>query len=94
MQETVYYDIAHFVNIRSNLAEVWPKATLVGVYVWPTFFLISSTGIQVDTRSEFTVQYTVMHTTASTTHDDQAPRDASLYIVIKSLTSPSHLQYF
>ena len=56
MQETVYYDIAHFVNIRSNLAEDWPKATLVGVYVWPTFFLISSTGIHVDTRSEFTVQ--------------------------------------
>ena len=27
----LYYDIAHFVNVRSNLAEVWSKATLMGL---------------------------------------------------------------
>ena len=26
-----YYDIAHFVNVQSNFAEVWSKATLVGL---------------------------------------------------------------
>ena len=33
---------------------------------------------------------TVMHTTAYITHDDPAPTHKS--VVIKSLTSPSHLQ--
>ena len=32
------YDIAHSVNVLSNLVKVWSKATLVGLFVRPTFF--------------------------------------------------------